>query len=99
MYEAAQPIVNFPDLMEYLRDRGLDPMQVAAAGGRADCIARADLKGKEPPGWIKGELANALIFPTYDPDDILKPGEKRLMGSMREWPWGRPGGPRSVKAA
>ena len=99
LYKAAKAVMDFPDLMDYLREGGLDPALVAAAGGRANRIARADLKDKAPPGWIKGEMANALIFPVYHPDDILKSGEKRLMGSMRVWPWGRPGGPRSVKAA
>ena len=99
LYKSAGAITDFPDLIDYLREGGLDPTLVADAGGRANRIARADLKDKAPPGWIKGEMANALIFPIYHPDDILKPGEKRLMGSMRVWPWGRPGGPRSVKAA
>lgn len=99
LYKAAKPITDFPDLVSYIKERGLDPDLIMSAGGRAGCIPRADLEDKAPPGWVKGEMADALLFPIYDPEDILKSGERRLMGCMREWPWGRDGGPRSVKAA
>ena len=100
-YEAARgPVLDFPDLIAYLKGRGLDPTLVIGAGARAARIPRARLdENKTPPGWIAGEMADALIYPIYHPDDICKPGEKRIIGIQREWPWGRPGGPRSVKAA
>lgn len=100
LYKSAGAITDFPDLITYLKGRGLDPNQVIAAGARAARIPRARLDAnKTPPGWIAGEVANALLYPIYHPDDIFKDGEKRLIGVQREWPWGRPGGPRSVKAA
>lgn len=99
-YEAAGAVTDFPDLIAYLEGRYLDPALVIGAGARAARIPRARLdEDKTPPGWIAGEMADALIYPIYHPDDICKPGEKRIIGIQREWPWGRPGGPRSVKAA
>ena len=98
VWEAAGDIADFPDLITYIQARGLDPSAVIAAGARAARIPRARLD-KAPPGWVTGELADAILYPIYHPYDIFKTGEKRLIGVQREWPWGRPGGPRSVKAA
>ena len=99
-YAAAGAAWDFPDIIAYLEGRHLDPALVIGAGARAARIPRARLdEDKTPPGWIAGEMADALIYPIYHPDDICKPGEKRIIGIQREWPWGRPGGPRSVKAA
>ena len=98
VWKAAGDVTAFPDLMLYIQSRGLDPSAVIAAGARAARIPRARLD-KAPPGWVVGEVASALLYPIYHPDDIFKDGEKRLIGVQREWPWGRTGGPRSVKAA
>ncbi len=98
VWKAAGDVTAFPDLMLYIQSRGLDPSAVIAAGARAARIPRARLD-KAPPGWVVGEVASALLYPIYHPDDIFKDGERRLIGVQREWPWGRPGGPRSVKAA
>ena len=99
-YAAAGAVQDFPDLIAYLKGRCLDPTLVIGAGARAARIPRARLdEEKTPPGWVAGEMADALIYPIYHPDDICQPGEKRIIGIQREWPWGRPGGPRSVKAA
>ena len=100
LYKNAGAVRDFPDLIGYLEGRCLDPAPVIAAGARAARVPRARLdEDKTPPGWAAGEMADALIYPIYHPDDICKPGEKRIIGVQREWPWGRPGGPRSVKAA
>ena len=100
LYKNAGAVRDFPDLIGYLEGRCLDPALVIAAGARAARVPRARLdEDKTPPGWVAGEMADALIYPIYHPDDICKPGEKRIIGVQREWPWGRPGGPRSVKAA
>lgn len=100
MYEKAGDIADFPDLIMYIKSRGLDPAILRASGVKAAKIARARFdKDKTPPGWISGELANALLYPVYHPNDIFKSGDKWQIGVQREWPWGRDGGPRSVKAS
>ena len=98
VWEAAGNVADFPDLITYIQARGLDPSAVIAAGARAARIPRARID-KAPSGWVVGEIADAILYPVYHPDDIFKTGDKRLIGVQREWPWGRPGGPRSVKAA
>lgn len=100
MYENAGRIEDFPELVAYVQSRGLDPVFLSASGVRAARIPRAKFNEDEtPPGWIAGEKAAALLYPIYHPDDILKAGKKRQIGTQREWPWGREGGPRSVKAS
>ena len=98
LYKAASAVTDFPDLVTYLQSRGIDPDLAARMGARGVRTARADMNDKTPPGWIKGELANTILWPIHHPRDILKPGEKQIIGVQREWPWGRAGGPRSVKA-
>ena len=100
MYENAGRIEDFPDLIAYIQSRGLDPAFLNVSGVRAARIPRAKFgEGDTPPGWIAGEKASALLYPIYHPDDILKAGKRRQIGTQREWPWGRDGGPRSVKAS
>ena len=100
MYENAGRIEDFPDLIAYIQSRGLDPAFLSVSGVRAARIPRAKFDEDEaPPGWITGEKASALLYPIYHPDDILKAGKRRQIGTQREWPWGRDGGPRSVKAS
>lgn len=98
LYQSAGALTDFPDLVEYLRARGIDPDLAARAGARAVCVARAEMEDKAPLGWVKGEQANAILWPIHHPKDIFKANNKRLIGVQREWPWGREGGPRSVKA-
>ena len=100
MYENAGRIEDFPDLIAYIQSRGLDPAFLNVSGVRAARIPRAKFgEGDTPPGWIAGEKSSALLYPIYHPDDILKAGKRRQIGTQREWPWGRDGGPRSVKAS
>ena len=98
LYQSARPITDFPELINYLLDRGINPEMATRAGARGATLGRADMDDKTPQGWIKGEMANGIVWPIYHPDDIFKPGDKRIIGVQREWPWGRGGGPRSVKA-
>ena len=99
LYRTAEAIESSSEIVAYLQGRGIDPAMAAAAGARATRIPRANLKEDQAPvGWINGENAAAILWPIHHPHDILKTGKRRMIGVQREYPWGRDGGPRSVKA-
>ena len=97
LYHGLKDLAPTKDVTDYHDARGVDIDIATAYGARYSAIPRADLQNKAPAGWVKGEVADAIVWPIYRAETILK-SHKILSGIQREWPWGRQGGPRSVKA-
>ncbi|MHB1902470.1 MAG: toprim domain-containing protein, partial [Cuniculiplasma sp.] len=97
LYHNLKDLAPTKVVTDYQDARGVDIAAAIAAGARFGQIPRADLQNKAPKEWIKGESADAILWPIYRAETILKT-TRVLSGVQREWPWGCQDGPKSVKA-